>query len=184
VTLVVRTARPTDTRAVAEVQVRSWRAAYAGLMPAALLDGLSVDSRAEMWSRLVARSEHHLLVLTAPDVVGFASVGPDRQDPGFGQLYALYLDPAWWGRGAGRLLHDAAVAHLDARHAASRLWVLSTNQRAIRFYRAAGWRPDGTVQTEEQPGGHVLVEDRYVRSRQESRASFIPTCEGTNPSRS
>jgi ribosomal protein S18 acetylase RimI-like enzyme len=163
--LVVRNAQPDDARAVAEVQVRSWRAAYAGLMPAAVLDGLSVDSRTRMWDQLITQPAHHLLVLTAPEVVGFASFGPDREDAARGELYALYLHPSWWGRGAGRLLHDEAVQRLDAAHPASTLWVLQGNERAIRFYRAADWRPDGSVQTDAQPDGTVLVEDRYVRER-------------------
>jgi GNAT superfamily N-acetyltransferase len=165
VDLTIRDALRADARAVAEVHVRSWRAAYAGLMPAIVLDGLSVDSRAEMWSRVIGQDSVRLLVLTAPDVVGFASFGPDREEPGRGELYALYLDPTWWGRGAGRMLHDTATQHLDASYPLSMLWVLRGNDRAARFYVATGWRPDGVMRDDEQADGSVLVEDRFVRNR-------------------
>jgi ribosomal protein S18 acetylase RimI-like enzyme len=166
----VRDAVCTDAPAIARVHVASWRAAYAGLMPVAVLDGLSVDARAATWTRLITAPDHDVLVLTAPEVVGFASFGADRGDPTAGELYAIYLDPAWWSRGAGRLLHDAAVERLDAERPRSTLWVLRTNERAIRFYRAAGWRPDGTEKVEEGPGGALLAEARYVRARPRSQA--------------
>jgi GNAT superfamily N-acetyltransferase len=75
-------------------------------------------------------------------------------------LYALYPDPAWWGHGARRQLHDAALERLAAGgHPAAALWVLRGNARAIRFYRARGRRPDG---------GAVLEEARFVRTTRTS----------------
>jgi len=160
----VRDARPDDARAVAEVHVASWRVAYAGLLPADVLAGLSVDARADMWTTLLAEPAHHLLVLAAPEVVGFASLGPERAEPARGELYAIYLDPAWWGRGAGRRLHDAALERLaTAGYDVAVLWVLRTNARATRFYRAAGWRPDG-AEKRERSHGAVLDEVRYRRA--------------------
>ncbi|WP_219415894.1 GNAT family N-acetyltransferase [Pseudonocardia nigra] len=162
--LVLRHATPEDASGIALVHVRSWRAAYAGLVPDEMLAGLSVDARAQMWTRLIADPAQPILVLAAPDVVGFAAFGANREDPATGELYAIYLDPGWWGRGAGRLLHDAVVEWLDDRYARSTLWVLRTNARAVRFYRAAGWFPDGTEKVEEGPGGAVLEENRLART--------------------
>ena len=39
----IRTATPEDARAIAEVHVASWRAAYRGVLPDTYLDRLSVD---------------------------------------------------------------------------------------------------------------------------------------------
>jgi GNAT superfamily N-acetyltransferase len=165
VVLAVRDATDDDARAVAEVHVASWHAAYAGLIPADVLAELSVEERAAMWRRTLRDPAHHLLVLAAPGVVGFASCGPCRTDPDRGELYALYLDPAWWGRGGGRPLHDAALDRLAAAgHRTAALWVLRGNARAIRFYRARGWGPDGAEKLERGPGGAVLPEVRYVRT--------------------
>jgi ribosomal protein S18 acetylase RimI-like enzyme len=41
------------------------------------------------------------------------------------------------------------------------LWVLESNARARRFYEIAGWRSDGTIQTERSSG----VELREMRYR-------------------
>jgi hypothetical protein len=61
-------------------------------------------------------------------------------------------------------LLDAAIGDIVAhRFAAAILWVLDTNERARRFYEAAGWRPDGGTKREDRPGG-TLNEIRYRRS--------------------
>jgi L-amino acid N-acyltransferase YncA len=53
--------------------------------------------------------------------------------------------PAASGSASGRALFARAVADLRARgFEAATLWVLRDNQRARRFYEAAGWRLDGS----------------------------------------
>lgn len=80
-----------------------------------------------------------------------------------GELRAIYLDPDRWGEGLGRLLHDAALRVLrEAGHRQATLWVLDTNERAQRFYAAAGWEPDGATKSDTMPGEDVaLSEVRY-----------------------
>ncbi|WP_410659793.1 GNAT family N-acetyltransferase [Amycolatopsis sp. lyj-112] len=80
-----------------------------------------------------------------------------------GELRAIYLAPERWGTGLGRLLHDTAVTALrDAGHREATLWVLDTNERAQRFYAAAGWVPDGAKKSDTMPGEDVLLsETRY-----------------------
>ncbi|HUQ39529.1 MAG TPA: hypothetical protein VM030_05200, partial [Acidimicrobiales bacterium] len=45
----VRVAGVEDARAIAEVHVASWLAAYRGIIDDDVLDGLSVDARAARW---------------------------------------------------------------------------------------------------------------------------------------
>jgi hypothetical protein len=45
----IRAATISDAYGIAEIQVAGWQAAYRGLMPDSLLDGLSVPKREEMW---------------------------------------------------------------------------------------------------------------------------------------
>ena len=104
----VRDALPDDVAAIAEVHVASWRAAYAGLLPDAVLAGLSVDRRARQWARVVrpGTSDHVLVAESGGQVVGFAHVGPAHDadtEPGTGQLATIYLHPDGGGRAsAGR----------------------------------------------------------------------------------
>ena len=50
----VRLARPDDAEAIADAHVRGWLAAYRGLVPDAILDGLSVERRATFWRDTIA----------------------------------------------------------------------------------------------------------------------------------
>jgi len=69
----------------------------------------------------------------AGDVDGFA-IG----DAATGSVWALFVEPAWEGRGLGRALFDAVLADLFAR--VDRVWLTSeAGTRAERFYRRAGW---------------------------------------------
>ena len=58
-------------------------------------------------------------------------------------IWALFVDPAFEGRGHGRALHDAMMAWMFER-SRNTVW-LSTEPgtRAEAFYRAAGWRDAG-----------------------------------------
>jgi hypothetical protein len=62
----IRLASPADTdaRAVAEVHVRSWQAAYRGLLPQDYLDGLdlTLDKREAYWREAIIQGGPGLLV--------------------------------------------------------------------------------------------------------------------------
>ena len=147
---IVRPATATDAIAIAGVHVRSWQAAYAGIVPQAILDRLSVERRAGYWRQAIERAgdERVLVVESDSRIRGFASIGPARDDdlrPGSGELYAIYVEPESWSTGLGRSLFASAVEELRGRRfAALVLWVLTDNARARRFYEAAGWVADGT----------------------------------------
>ncbi|BBZ09577.1 hypothetical protein MDOR_37460 [Mycolicibacterium doricum] len=57
-------------------------------------------------------------------------------------------------------------AQLRSRgHDRASLWVLSGNDRALRFYESARWHCDGTQRT-DSIGDHPVHEVRYQRSLQ------------------
>lgn len=81
---------------------------------------------------------------------------------GTGELYALYVTPAWWSAGVGRALMDAVLAALrEAGYVSAVLWVLVDNARARRFYERAGFVPDGAINILAGLGG--VRELRYAR---------------------
>ena len=148
-----------DAPAIGEVHVRSWRAAYAGLIPEDFLARLSAESRAASWARRIGDPGIPGQVLVVEDdgvVAGFAAFDS-------GQLYALYLLPEFWGRGLGRLLHDRVVEEMSGDSAV--LWVLATNERAKVFYARQGWVDDGARQTETIDDGRVTLEEVRYRRR-------------------
>jgi len=169
----LRDATPVDGHAIASVQVQSWRVAYRGQLPDDVLSGLSIPDRERFWSdALTARPALTRIIVAATGgvIVGFAATGPplvaaDRADPSLGDLYALYLNSDLWRRGIGTRLHTAALDRLRSSgftHAG--LWVLETNERALRFYRRHGWADTGRTQVDLGPGGTELHERRLHRS--------------------
>ena len=169
--VLVRDAEPGDAADMARVHVASWRGAYRGLMPQDVLDRLDVSVRTSLWIRIMNRTDPArgavLVVEDDGQIIGLAGVGPTRDsdsDPArTAELSAIYLLPEAWGRGAGRLLMEEAVSRLAAcGYADATLWVLDTNERARRFYAAAGWVPDGTAKVDGREG-YSLSEVRYRR---------------------
>ncbi|MFB7452384.1 GNAT family N-acetyltransferase [Streptomyces sp. NPDC056194] len=166
----IREALPEDAAALAAAHVRSWRAAYRGLVPAPYLDALDVDERAGVWrSRLTAPDRPSVLVATGDDgrITAFSCFRPwpdGEFTPGStAELAALYALPEVWGAGVGRALMSATTeALVAAGFRTAALWVFAGNARGRRFYEAAGWRPDGTA-VREETGGRVLEELRYRR---------------------
>jgi ribosomal protein S18 acetylase RimI-like enzyme len=79
-----------------------------------------------------------------------------------GELYAIYVTPAWWSAGAGRALMESALSALEADgYRRAVLWVLADNARARRFYERAGFTPDGATNILAGLGG--VLEVRYTR---------------------
>jgi GNAT superfamily N-acetyltransferase len=164
--MVIRPAIPDDALAVAEVHVRSWQAAYQGLLPAGYLDGLRPEARAARYDFTHADPQNPRTIVAEFDgaICGFATTMPSGDLPGHGELCALYLLPSFWGRGIGVALIHAAREHMVQQgFRAAALWILKGNVRADRFYRRDGWLPDGAHKTDRM--WDIDVEDfRYVRS--------------------
>ena len=166
--LTVRAARPADALEVAGVHVRSWQGAYRGLLPDRYLDELRPADRADRYTFDDADPSAPSTTVAVEDgvICGFATIGPAREDeaPDVGEVLALYVDPVAWGRGVGRLLMARARAQLrQIGHSEAMLWVLVGNERAQRFYRADGWRPDRGRRNVEVWG--VGVEEIRYRSK-------------------
>jgi len=164
----VRAALPEEARAIARVHVASWRSAYRGLMPDALLTNLSVERRTRMWDAILAHPETDVFVseLTG-ELVGFIMVGPchdeDLDARSVGEVMIYLLEHAW-GLGLGRRMWEAGMTALRRRGRATvSLWVLDTNDRARGFYERMGLAADGRDKIEEWDG-FGLHEVRYQGS--------------------
>ncbi|GAA1244865.1 GNAT superfamily N-acetyltransferase [Microbacterium phyllosphaerae] len=168
-TLLIRDGVIDDADQIAGVHVRSWQAAYRGLIDQEVLDGLSIPDRAEGWRRNLSDPLPTIIgILVAErdgEIVGWTSFGSGREEEGAGdgEVYGIYADPAEWSTGVGRALLDAAEQRiLDAGHTRAYLWVLDGNERADAFYARQGWVADGASKVEERPG-MSLREHRRVK---------------------
>jgi len=164
--MLLRLAEPGDEYAVAQVHVRSWQVAYRGLLPEAYLDALEPADRAGRYTFADGGSGPSTAVAVNEDVIcGFATIGPSR-DPDMGdagELYGIYVHPDGWDCGVGRMLiQDARRRLADQGFSEAVLWVLVGNERAERFYRIDGWRPDGRRRLQDVHG--ITVDEiRYSR---------------------
>jgi GNAT superfamily N-acetyltransferase len=164
----VRRATPADARAIAEITVAGWQAAYRGLMPDEFLDRLSVAAREAGWRTWLENGDDGgddaWMAEIDGQAVGFVSSGPPRDDDvpaPAAEVYAIYVAPSEWRRGAGRALLEAATAEWWRRGTATLvLWVLEGNGRGRSFYEALGWRPDGNRRDFEL-GDLAVPEVRY-----------------------
>ncbi len=173
----LRAPAPADADRVAEINVRGWQHAYAGLMPDELLAGLQTAPRAERLRARFAQGESAdgYVATDADDVVNgycwFGDYRPDDDVPDpvsrtgsdpasvWGEIYAIYVDPDLIGTGAGAALMRAALADLEPRPVA--VWVLEGNTHARAFYERFGFRLDG-ARTDFDAGGTPVPEVRYT----------------------
>jgi GNAT superfamily N-acetyltransferase len=171
--LVIRDAAEADADAMGHLHVRAWQSAYRGVMPDEYLDGLQAQDRIAMWRSLLSRSDVPpvLVAVVADEVVGFAVFGAEESPepaPSCGELYAMNLDPDYWGQGIGRVLFRRVTEALTALgYEEAVLWVVPENERARGLYDSEGWVADGGVSTEEILG--VTVTD--IRYRKPLAAS-------------
>lgn len=171
---VIRAAVPSDAPGIASAHVASWRTTYPGVVPDAYLVGLSAETSALRWCRILSRRGrgHGTLVAVDPTaggkgsgiedgIVGFATWGSQRTtlDGYPGEFYALYLVDSAQGQGIGRRLMAAMASELlYAGVGSAVVWVLRDNP-ARWFYERLGGR-----RIAEQPitfAGAPLTEVAY-----------------------
>lgn len=112
----IRQTWPDDASAVAGVYVRSWQAAFAGLVPQHYLDAMDPNREESEWKTRIAEtrwpSSGVLVAETEAGIVGFASFGPSQDIPVTAEIGTLYAMPEVWGRGIGKQLMLATLAAL------------------------------------------------------------------------
>jgi ribosomal protein S18 acetylase RimI-like enzyme len=166
----VRPAAPRDAKAIAEIHVATWQAAYQGLIPDDFLKAMTVEKRLGYWREAIEFSDPQILVaLDADKVIGF--VGFDRsRDAGtkstVGEIWALYITPEHWRQGAGLALWDGARDGLKEEGCTQvTLWVLVANERALQFYeQAAGFKREMPSLRTTAFGSTKLEEIRLKRA--------------------
>jgi GNAT superfamily N-acetyltransferase len=145
-----------DAPAMAAVQVRAWRASYADLLPAEVLDALDPEQIAEGWREALSRpadARNRVLVALERNLVtGFLVTGPATDpdcDPGAtGELADLTVDPDKRGVGHGsRLLQAGADTLVADRFDRAVTWLPAGDDATRAFLTSSGWGPDGAHRT-------------------------------------
>ena len=140
----IRAARPVDAQALSELAVRSkgyW--GYSHEFLEACRKELAVDPArigAKDYSCFVAHDQNALVGYYSLEIIGDDSY----------ELDALFVDPEYIGKGAGRSLMNHALEILRGRDA-ERL-VIQGDPNAQDFYLAAGAKLIGSRASESIPG--------------------------------
>jgi len=144
---IISAAKISDVPDIAKVQVESWQQAYRDIVPADYLSALSTQPREAHWTQSLSNGNPSLIVAkTSVQLVGWIAFGQSRDDDACdktGEIEAVYVLPAYWSSGAGRALWEHAMPKLVQRGFDTvTLWVMVENDRAIKFYRRAGFKPE------------------------------------------
>jgi ribosomal protein S18 acetylase RimI-like enzyme len=157
-TVTIRRATAADAQAIGAVFDAAVRAGWTYLGDVAQTPMFPPDE----WDKEVADHAPPNVMLVAVEestaIVGFVAAHPAE-----GELFLLFVHPEAAGRGIGRRLLDAGHDALrDAGCREAFLYTHEQNERALAVYRAAGYRPDGTVR-ESDFRGTALREPRLVK---------------------
>jgi GNAT superfamily N-acetyltransferase len=161
--IIVKPAVEGDARAIAEISVATWRAAFRGAMPDAVLDGLSVDEREAGFRKILSSTAtppaRTAVAWEDGEIAGFVVFGASRDEDapaGTGEIHGIYVRESCWGRGIGRLLLDRARASLAASGSTTlALWTLARVEKTIRFYGSSGFEADGATRIVERGGERI-----------------------------
>jgi Acetyltransferases, including N-acetylases of ribosomal proteins len=164
--ITIRRALPEDAFEYAACHIASWRSAYNGIVPDEFLDSLSANDRAERMKKNMSerKAYAYYCAICEKEIVGVLIIGKssDESKAGAGEISAIYLVQAFWGKGFGKEMMDYALDTLKRDgYDEAILWVLEENKRARRFYEKCGFAFDGAKKAIEI--GKVLTEMRYVR---------------------
>lgn len=163
----VRPARTDDVAEIARIQLDTWRFGYAAIVPAAVLDALTIDAALAAWTAAVANPpgpRHHVLVaLEQEAVVGFAALAPaedlqpDEPDPiSTLEIAPVLVEPRWGRRGHASRLMSAAVdtARTDGMRRAV-TWIPEGDTVTREFLIGAGWAADGLARVLDTGAGDL-----------------------------
>jgi GNAT superfamily N-acetyltransferase len=159
-----------DADLIAAINEESWRSAYQGVIPHLHLQRMIARSGPATWRKRLDEGAQVLVLDFDDEVQGYASIGPARsgRDMRAGEIFELYIRPAFQGIGLGGKLFDAARDTLERRgYEGLVVWALAENENACQFYRGRGGRPVATAP--ERFGSAVLSRVAFAWPPQKAR---------------
>lgn len=149
-TATVRPAVDDDVDALVNIQARTWRAAYTGLVPDAALDELTGNEARAAWTDAVHAGDgfHVLVAVEGEHTVGFCAAAyyAGTHGASIAEVAALLVEPRWGRRGHGsRLLAASVDLWREDGFGTAVAWVYDGDPAIRKFLGSAGWEPDGAT---------------------------------------
>jgi diamine N-acetyltransferase len=159
----VRPAEVTDLSALSALAKRTWADAFGDSVSAEDEAVELEEKRSERYFREALRNNTILVAELNGELIGYVQFGgvdiPEADvQPGDHELHRLYVDTQLHGKGIGRELMNAALAHPQLA-GANRIFlqVWEKNESALSLYESLGFRPIGTTRFRIGSGG--IAED-------------------------
>lgn len=155
--IIIRSSKPSDAAGIARTQVETWRDAYVGILRDEALVDMNVIRSASLWAdRLNRMNERSLcqVALFGGRVIGYCYSGEERHASGAAltkqlfaaEVYELYVDPSFQGRGLGTALFLRATERLEFSGFRTLLvMALKDNRSGCDFYEKFGGLPGELV---------------------------------------
>lgn len=128
----IRYAVPGDSAALANIQIMSYRTAYAGILPDPYLAHFTHEEETADWQHLLTNPTKDILYVAEGrnELVGYALGRPNvmTNERDIGELVALHVLPDFQRSGIGRQLFLAITNNLRLRGSVALiLWTLAAN---------------------------------------------------------
>ena len=159
-----------EIKGKAAVHYQAWKEAYVGLVNQDFLDRRTMEMSLQSAQRAFDNGIATSIAKDGERVVGFVDFGHYRLDGlhDAGEVYAIYVLKEYYGKGIGYALMKRAFDALS-EYPQTAVWVLTGNERAIRFYKRCGFEFDGekkvielgTPATEARMILRLKSDDRY-----------------------
>ena len=149
--ITIRAALPSDALVMADILMRSWEAAYTGIIPEEYIREKNA-TRPAMWEKNLAAGQYpHKVILLGDTVVGIMRFDqPQDGDVGeaFYELHYIYLHPDYFRKGIGtKAMEYAFACARDMGKEFMTVWVLAENTNSIKFYEKCGFAADGKTKS-------------------------------------
>lgn len=156
--IVIRKAETADAKTCADIQIRSWQSAFAGILSDAVMANKTRPERlVQVYEAAAASREHHgFLIRRDEKPCGMAWYGPARRSEmkEDAELICIHILPEEKGKGLGSRLIAHVLADMKQQgFEECYLWVFTANEKARAFYERTGFAAAGmrksTLEAEE-----------------------------------
>ena len=151
----VRRAEPADAERLSQVQEETWRSAYRHIFPSDFLDSLVIPP--SRWHERLTGGVTVQVLIVDDEVAGYCSTAL-ADDPGWGEILAVYVHPGYQRSGFGSILLDAGLDALSGVGLSKALlWVFERNLAARAFYESRDWLLGRSIRLEDIGGIQVTL---------------------------
>jgi GNAT superfamily N-acetyltransferase len=152
--VIIEPAKQAEADVLTEIQRAAAVAAFAHIFPQEKYPFPAEAIRRGWNDALNDPNVETYLAWTDPGAVGLVSIG-------YGFLRTLFVEPGSWGTGVGSALHNHGLDRLkELGFSEARLWTLTDNAQAQRFYEHRGWTATGATRVVPFPPNPLDIEYR------------------------